>query len=176
MLKRNLSTQHKKMNTKERWGRQDAHRHNREKLIHALQVSAHSGPGRPSGSAGRPLVYAWAASCRQSLPPSGRCSLLAACRPPPPAGKVALLILYLKHRKHRESREQSLNARHSVMHQSWNNVNSICIISAKSNLQFLSAEVKARALSDRYEGDSNTQTIMCHVIKSVVSAVCYTFM
>lgn len=105
--------------------------YNREKLIHALQVSAHSGPGRPSGSAGRPLVYAWAASCRQSLPPSGRCSLLAACRPPPPAGKVALLILYLKHRKHRESREQSLNARHSVMHQSWNNVNSICIISAK---------------------------------------------
>lgn len=79
------------------------------KVFYALQVSAHSGSGHPSDSAGRLLTCAWAASYRQSLLPGGHCSPPAACRPPPPAGTAALLIPYLSHRKRTQSREICLN-------------------------------------------------------------------
>lgn len=75
----------------------------RKESGYALRVSVRSGPGRPSDSVGRPLTCAWAASCHLSLLPSGRCSLLTACRPPPPAEKAALPILYLQHRRQTKS-------------------------------------------------------------------------
>lgn len=116
------------------------------KMIYALQVSARSGPGHPSDFAGRPLMCVWAASYRQSLPPNGHCSLLVACRPPPPAGKAALLIPYLKHREQTKSRARCLNITslkgstggHSVpsLHHYWYNINSYCISTGKSNVFF----------------------------------------
>lgn len=114
----------------------------KKRVIYALQVSARSGSARPSGFAGRPLVCVWAASYHQSLLPGGRCSLLATCRPPPPAGRAAPLIPYLRQRKHTESREQCLNITsvegsaggHSVIHQYWYNVNINCILPGKSNI------------------------------------------
>lgn len=77
----------------------------RQKRIYALQVSAHSGPGRPSDFAGRRWVCVWAASCRRSLPPGGRCSQPAACRPPPPAGRDGLPTPYLRGRQSRQGGE-----------------------------------------------------------------------
>lgn len=114
----------------------------REKVIYALRVSAHSGPGRPSEFAGRPSVCVWAASCRQSLPPNGHCSLQAACKPPPPAGKAAPLTPYLQHSKQTESRAQCLKITglngstggQSVIHQCRYNVNNYDTIAGKSNI------------------------------------------
>lgn len=71
----------------------------RKESGYALRVSVRSGPGRPSDSVGRPLTCAWAASCHLSLLPSDRCSLLTTCRPPPPAERAALPILYLQQRR-----------------------------------------------------------------------------
>lgn len=112
----------------------------KKKVIYALRVSAHSGPGHPSDSAGRLLMCVWAAFYRQSLLPSGRCSLLAACRPLPPAGRAAPLIPYLTQKADREqgtmlkhNQSRGFNSR-SVINQYWYWVNSSHVTTDKSNM------------------------------------------
>ncbi len=142
-----MSTQlHRQTNTElimmtQMWHRRSIHRKTirnvRKKVNYALRVSAHSGPGRPSDFAGRQLMCVWAASYRRFPPPSGHCSLLAACRPPPPAGRAAPLIPYLAQRAKREQGTMltTFNWR-SVINQYWYNVNSSCVITGKSNMVF----------------------------------------